>query len=82
MIVARGYPGGGRRDQDWRRVPRSRAWSDSRVRDQGCSRAVLVLALLHLHLHHFPGPPVDYLGLALACRGELGRGARARASRC
>lgn len=26
-----------------------------------------VLALLHIHLHHFHGPPFDYTALALAC---------------
>jgi membrane protein DedA with SNARE-associated domain len=30
--------------------------------------ALLVPALLNIHLrHHFPGPPVDYVGLAAAC---------------
>jgi membrane protein DedA with SNARE-associated domain len=30
--------------------------------------ALLVLALLHIHLrHHFTGPPIDYVGLAAAC---------------
>jgi membrane protein DedA with SNARE-associated domain len=30
--------------------------------------ALLAPALIHFHLrHHFPGPPVDYVGLAAAC---------------
>ncbi len=28
---------------------------------------LVLMALLHIHLHHLHGPPFDYLGLALAC---------------